>query len=428
MALPRHKLSIPFIALLTWTLKSLFVNLNRGRTVELLEKRLAQYWGKKKCQTLSSWRLGFHYVLKSLNLQAEDEILLTPIGISDIVNAINLLKLKPVFVEMDPDTHNIDISDLKQKITNKTKVIHITYLCGMVPNLDAITTIAKEKNLSIIEDISQNYGATYQGKLVGTFGDAVVGSFSLGKCMASFAGGFVATNNVSMHEKIKLYCDSNLQKPKRKFLLKLGYGQLLVSLSTSKYFFNLITHKIFLILSWLNPKKLEEIHNPKYYYKDIHKQSYYENPPLLRDSWPKDLFTDFSDLQAQLTLITLKNLEEGARKRRFLAKILIENLNSNVKKMTPRSMLDTENCVYYHFSIFVNTDIIEFQSYLLKKGIDAVGYALPLNSDENAFRQFNADLPLAKKIKKESVFLPIHEDYTENDIILMAELVNEYFI
>jgi dTDP-4-amino-4,6-dideoxygalactose transaminase len=163
---------------------------------------------------------------------------------------------------MDPDTHNIDVSDLRLKISDKTKVIHITYLCGMVPDLNEITAIAKEKNLTIIEDITQNYGATYQGKLLGKLGDIAVGSFSLGKCIASLGGGFVITDNDNFHEKIKSYCDSELKEPKRKFLLKLAYGQLMISITTSEYIFNWITHTVFLLLSWLSPKKWRKSINP----------------------------------------------------------------------------------------------------------------------------------------------------------------------
>jgi perosamine synthetase len=427
MPLPRHKIYIPFIPLLISTIKIFFFNLNRGKTVELLEKELSRFWNKKNCQTLSSWRLGFYYALRSLNLKKGDEVLLTPLGISDIVNAITLLQLKPVFVEMDPDTHNMDISDLRLKISNKTKVIHITYLSGMVPDLKEITAIAKENSLTIIEDITQNYGATYEGKLVGTLSDIAVGSFSLGKCIASLAGGFVITNNDSFYEKIKSYCDSELKKPKRKFLLKLAYGQLMISITTSKYIFNWIIHTIFLLLSWLSPKKMEEIHQPKYYYKNIHKQSFYENPPLLRDRWPDDIFSHFSDFQAHLALITLRKIEYGVKKRKSLVKTLLANLSKDVKNKFPSSLFDTENCVYFHVPMFMDKNIKRFQYYLLKNGIDAVGYALPINSEEKVFDQFKENLPFTRKIKEETVFLPIHNDYSKNDMELMAKIVNQYF-
>jgi perosamine synthetase len=427
MSLPRHKIYIPFATLFSTAIKVFFNKLNRGSNAELLEKKMSKYWGVKKCQTLSSWRLGFHYVLRSLELEEGDEVLLTPLGIADIVNAITLLKLKPVFVEMDPNTHNIDTTNLERKITKNTKVIHITYLSGMVPNLDQIIAIAKENNLTVIEDITQNYGATYKGKLVGTFGDFAVGSFSLGKCLASLIGGFVITDNETFYEKIKSYCDQDLKKPKKKFLLRFCFGQLMIKITTSKYFFNLITHTVFSLLARLNPKKLEEIHHPKYYYKNLHKQSFYENPPMFREFWPDDIYSYFSDLQAQVALVTFGKLETGFNKRRELAKTLLVNLNSDIKNMLPSALLDNYNCVYYHFPIFVNKNIEKFQHYLLRNGIDAVGYALPINSSEKVFQEFKQDLPLAKEIKEKTIFLPIHDDYSNKEMVLMADILNKYF-
>jgi perosamine synthetase len=427
MALPRHKIYIPFISLLFVVIKIFFLKLYRGKNVDLLEKNLSKYWDRKRCQTVSSWRLGFHYALKALELDEEDEVLLTPLGIGDIVNAITLLKLKPVFVDMDPNTHNIDFYDLKRKITKKTKVIHITYLSGMVPNLDEIVAIAKENNLIIIEDITQNYGATYKGKLVGKFGDFAIGSFSLGKCIASLIGGFVMTDNKIFHEKIKSYCHKDLKEPKKKFLLKFGYGQLMLSIATSKYFFNLITRTIFLLLSKLNPGKLKEIHHPKYYYKELHKQSFYENPPLLREFWPDDIYSYFTDLQAELALVTFRRLEAGFNKRRELAKTLLTNLNSEIKNSLPSAILDIRNCVYYHFPIYVHKDVEKFQHYMLRSGIDVVGYALPINSDEKVFHSFKQNLPFAKQIKENTTFLPIHDDYSSKDMVSMAKIVNQYF-
>ena len=106
---------------------------------------------------------------------------------------------------MDLETHNIDILDLRKKISLKTKIIHITYLSGLVPNLDEIIDISKKNNLILLEDISQAYGANYKGKLCGTFGDASIGSFSLGKTISSNGGGVVIINNTKLKDKFKNY-------------------------------------------------------------------------------------------------------------------------------------------------------------------------------------------------------------------------------
>ena len=135
----------------------------------------------------------------------------------------------------------------------------------------------------------------------------------------------------------------------------------------------------------------------------------------------------FSDLQAQLASLTFKKFEQGLLKRRELAKTLIENLAPNIKNMLPNSILNTDDCAYYHFPFFADNNLEEHQRYFLNNGIDTVGYALQINSDEKVFIQFQRNLPNARKIKKSTLFLPIHDDYSKNDMISMATTINAYF-
>ena len=117
MKLPRAKLYIDFFTLLKSFFKILLgIKLYRGEKVIEFENTMSKYWSRKKCFTLSTCRLAFYYVLKSLKLNSKDEVLLTPLQIPDFVNAIISLDLKPVFVEIDKKTHSIDLNDLKKKI------------------------------------------------------------------------------------------------------------------------------------------------------------------------------------------------------------------------------------------------------------------------------------------------------------------------
>ena len=117
MKLPRTKLYISLFDLLKAYLKILLgIDLHKGAEVRKFENLLEDYWQRKKCFTLSTCRLALYYVLKSLKLNKDDEILLSPIQIPDFINAISNLKLKPVFVEIDKETKCLNISDLKKKI------------------------------------------------------------------------------------------------------------------------------------------------------------------------------------------------------------------------------------------------------------------------------------------------------------------------
>ena len=204
MKIPRHKIYIPFLKIF----KSLFLilidfnNKPGNFNIKLLEK-IKLFFNVKYSLTVSTWRIGFFYALRALEFQKNDEILISAISIPDQINCIEILGLKPIFVDLDEETHGMCIEDLKKKISEKTKAIHITYLSGIIPDLDPIISLAKDNNLKIIEDISQAYGATYNNKIVGTIGDIGIGSMSLGKTVASLYGGMIITNNAKISNKAR---------------------------------------------------------------------------------------------------------------------------------------------------------------------------------------------------------------------------------
>ena len=154
MKIPRHKIYIPFLKIF----KSLFLilidfnNKPGNFNIKLLEK-IKLFFNVKYSLTVSTWRIGFFYALRALEFQKNDEILISAISIPDQINCIEILGLKPIFVDLDEETHGMCIEDLKKKISEKTKAIHITYLSGIIPDLDPIISLAKDNNLKIIEDI-----------------------------------------------------------------------------------------------------------------------------------------------------------------------------------------------------------------------------------------------------------------------------------
>ena len=145
MKFPRHKLYIDFKTLIISFITILLTKEKISKNYFKLQDSFRKYFNIKNIYFLSTWRLGFYFVLKSFNLQKDSEVIITGIGIPDKINSILLAGLKPIFVELDLDTHNIDIDDLKKKINNKTKVIHVTYLSGIIPDMKKIKEIPKRK-------------------------------------------------------------------------------------------------------------------------------------------------------------------------------------------------------------------------------------------------------------------------------------------
>ena len=236
MKQPRTKLYISFFDLIKSYFKIIFgIDFFRGEKTKKFENLMENHWRRKKCFTLSTARLALYYIIKSLKLKKDDEILLSPFQIPDFINVILKSDLKPVFVEIDKETKSLDISDLKKKITNKTKVILATYLTGIVPDIKVLASICDEKGIFLIEDISQSYGSMSNGKKAGSFGVASIGSFSPAKIISSIGGGFILIDDDEKIDYIKKILDQELSLPSKKVLLNICLFQIKVSLATSKY-------------------------------------------------------------------------------------------------------------------------------------------------------------------------------------------------
>lgn len=428
MKQPRAKLYISFFELLKAYFKILFgFGLTKDKKVKEFENLLENYWQRKKCFTLSTCRLALYYVLKSLKLKKGDEIILTPIQIPDFVNAILNLGLRPIFVEVDKKTKCLDLDDLKRKINNKTKVVLATYLTGIVPDISKIQKICEENNIFLIEDISQSYGSSYNLKKAGTFGLAAIGSLSPAKIISSVGGGFILIDDKKTIEEIILNLKNELSLPKKKTLLKICIFQLKVSLLTSTIMFNFFSYYLFYFLSIFFKGKFRELHHPtfKYTHKD---KTIYDNPTVQR-KLPDELFFQFIDLQAEIAIKTFrKNINHGLKKRQNLAKVLYDNLNDKAKKCIPSVVSNYDQNCFWHFPIILSNENLEkFQSFLMRKGYDVVGYGLKLCNNESAFENYKTNLSSAKLIQENTLFLPIFDNMNNADMEKIAKNVNLFF-
>ena len=428
MKLPRTKLYISIFELVKAYFKILLgIDLRKGDKVKKFEILLENYWRRKKCFTLSTCRLALYYVLRSLKLNKDDEVLLSPIQIPDFINAITNLGLKPVFTEIDKETKCLNISDLKKKINTKTKVVLATYLTGIVPNISQIKSICDEKNIFLIEDISQSYGSISGNTKAGSFGIAAIGSLSPAKIISSIGGGLILMDDLEKINFIEKIIKSELSLPNKKTLLKICSFQIKVSIATSKYVFTFFTYYAFLILSKLFKNKFNELHHPsfKYSHKD---KTIYDNP-LIQRKLPNEIFFYFTDLQAKIAIKTFyQNINYGLKKRQFLAKVLYENLNDEAKKYIPQIITKyNENC-FWHFPIILESNLVEkFKDFLMNKGYDVVGYGLKLCSNESAFDAYKSNLTSADSMHRNTLFLPLFNNLSESQTAKIAKDINLFF-
>ncbi|MBN2378861.1 DegT/DnrJ/EryC1/StrS family aminotransferase [candidate division WOR-3 bacterium] len=143
--------------------------------------------------------------LRALGIEPGDEVITTPFTFIATAEVIVALGAKPVFVDMKPDTYNLDPSKIEDAITEKTKVILPVHLYGQCAEMDPISDIAHKNNLKTLEDAAQAFGSTYKGKKVGGLGDLTIFSFFPTKNLGALGdSGLITTNDDELYEKCRL--------------------------------------------------------------------------------------------------------------------------------------------------------------------------------------------------------------------------------
>lgn len=179
--------------------------LSLGPKLEEFEQMFANYIGTKHAIAVNSGTSGLHLVVKSLGLKKGDEVITTPFSFIASANCSLFEGAKPVFVDIDKDTYNIDPSKIEASITPKTKAILPVHVFGQTCDMDPIIAIAKKHNLKIIEDSCEAIGAKYKDKKAGTFGDAAVFAFYPNKQITTGEGGMIVTNSDEVATLCKSY-------------------------------------------------------------------------------------------------------------------------------------------------------------------------------------------------------------------------------
>lgn len=174
-----------------------------GKNVQAFESEFASYIGTSKCAGLASGTDALHLALRALDIGEGDEVITVAFTFVATTETIAIVGAKPVFVDVDAGTFNIDCSELEKKITPKTKAIMPVHLYGQPVDMDPIIEIAKKYNLFVIEDCAQAVGATYKGRKVGSIGDVGCFSFFPSKNLGAYGdAGAITTNSTCIFDRI----------------------------------------------------------------------------------------------------------------------------------------------------------------------------------------------------------------------------------
>ncbi|ABR49566.1 DegT/DnrJ/EryC1/StrS aminotransferase [Alkaliphilus metalliredigens QYMF] len=200
--------------------------------VKALEDKIASFCQSHYGIGVASGSDALDLSLLACDIGSGDEVITTPFTFFATAASISRVGAKPVFVDIDPETWNIDANLIEEKITQKTKAIIPVHLFGCPAEMDLITQVAKSNKLRVIEDAAQAIGAKYHGQRVGSFGDTGCFSFFPTKNLGAFGdGGMVVTKNPQIADQIKLL---RIHGAKRKYCHDiLGYNSRLDELQAA---------------------------------------------------------------------------------------------------------------------------------------------------------------------------------------------------
>lgn len=175
-----------------------------GENVQALEKEFAQFCDAAYGIGVSDGTAALNIILRAMDIGPGDEVITVSHTFIATAEAILLTGAKPVFVDVDPSTYLMDVSQVEAKITPYTKAILPVHLYGQTVDMDPLIAIAKRHGLRVVEDACQAHGAEYKGRKAGTLGDAAGFSFYYSKNLGAYGeGGFITTNDPDLAAKMR---------------------------------------------------------------------------------------------------------------------------------------------------------------------------------------------------------------------------------
>ena len=204
-------------------IKSTWIS-SKGEYIAKFEQKFSKYCGCKYGISCSNGTTSLHLALAALGIGKGDEVIVPTLTFIATANAVSYTGAKPVFVDSEIKTWNIDTDKIKEKITSKTKTIIPVHLYGHPCDMDPILEIADKYDLHIIEDAAEAHGAEYKSKKTGSLGD--VGSFSFygNKIITTGEGGMLVTNNEEFAEKASMLRDHGMSKEKKYWHENIGFN------------------------------------------------------------------------------------------------------------------------------------------------------------------------------------------------------------
>ncbi|PYS09593.1 MAG: hypothetical protein DMG15_23355 [Acidobacteria bacterium] len=369
----------------------------RGSSIQQFEKRFADYHGLHHAISVSYGRMAFYYILKSLDLPPDSEIIFPALTFWVVPEMARVLGFRPKFVDIDPETLNIDPVRVEAAITPKTRAIVPTHLYGQPCDMEPIMAAARAHGLLVIEDCAHALGAAYKGRKVGTFGNASFFSFQMLKPLNTYGGGMALTNDAALAARVRRLSEAEEWPEAKNVFKKILLGNLQRKL-IGPYGFTFTMFLAFYIASFFGDYDLS-----RYLWEKIR--------PL--DPLPDSYRRRYTNAQAMIGLEMLKNIDAFNALNRAHAKRVTAGL-SGVDGVRPPAELSQTESVYYQYCIRA-ADPDRLKHRAIRAGVDVEIMHVDICNVLELFERFKTDCPVAEATEH-TLQLPVYASLTDKDL------------
>ncbi|MFB3778128.1 MAG: DegT/DnrJ/EryC1/StrS family aminotransferase [Bryobacteraceae bacterium] len=375
----------------------------RGTAVAEFEREFARRHPGTHAVAASYGRMAFYYILRALALPAGTEVIFPALTFWVVPEMARILGLKPVFVDIDPATYNLDPDLIEQAVTSRTRAIVPTHLYGLPCDMDRIMDIAGRHNLVVIEDCAHALGALYRGKPVGTFGDAAFFSFQTLKPLNTYGGGMALVKDASLAKRVAALADAEPWPSEAEVKQKLLIGRA-QRILTRPTVFRWTLFPILWVASFLRAR-------PDVYLWEAIR-------PL--DPLPPSYRRRFSNVQAEIGLEGLRRLDSWTEATVRHADILTQSLHSVNGVSTP-AVPDDRTHVYYQYCLRApHRDSLVRRC--IRRGLDIETLHVDVCARLPLFEQYWSSCPEAGQAAQ-AVQLPVYSSLSDDQIRWVAHTV-----
>ena len=342
-----------------------------GPEIEKLESSLAQYIGRKYCVTFNSGTSAGHAALIALGISDKSEVMVPSFTFISTANWPLMVRASPKFVDTEMQTYGMDPKDLESKISKKTKAVIPIHYGGLPCKINEIKEISNKNKFYLIEDAAESFGASLNGRKIGSFGTVSIFSFAGNKILTTGEGGALCTDSKELYEKIKLIRSHGRQLH-------------------SEYFSSMQDHDYF----------------------------------SLGYNWR------MSSITAALGLSQLDKIEKIIDMRRNNAKYYQSKLK-NIKEISLQEELPGFKHVYQFYPILLRNSTVsaKLMNFLASKGIMTRVFFKPVHKTMffSKIGYGSLNLPNTEKISKQILALPMFPTLQKEEINYIIDTITKFF-